>query len=110
MNILEYFLLFFLYIVIGYLIHQNIKLKRLLKKQELLGKKSLDEAGQALTNTLKIAFDNIKRLSQKTDKMSSTLKDHTEKIHSIMLGNKRKTQILQSIEKHAEINKNSTDN
>jgi hypothetical protein len=106
MNIFEYFLLFLLYFIVGYLIYQNIKLRRLIKRQELLGKKALDEAGQALTGTLKVAFDNIKRLMQKTDKISSTLKDHTEKIHSIMIVNKRKHEILQSIEKNSETIKN----
>jgi hypothetical protein len=36
--------------------------------------------------------------------MSSTLKEHTEKIQSIMVGNKRKMEIIQSIEKNSKEN------
>ena len=43
--------------------------------------KSLVEAGNAITDTLKIVFDNLKRTTHKQDKQSKELNQITGRIH-----------------------------
>lgn len=45
--------------------------------------KSLAEAGNAITDTLKIAFDNLKRTTHKQDKQTNELNQITGRIHRV---------------------------
>lgn len=45
--------------------------------------KSLAEAGGAITDTLKVAFDNIKRTTHKQDKQTNELHQITNRIHRV---------------------------
>lgn len=45
--------------------------------------KSLVDAGNAITDTLKIIFDNLKRTTQKQDKQANELHQTTNRIHRI---------------------------
>ena len=54
-------------------------------------RKMITDAGVALTDTLKIAFDNLKQLNKKLDKIGAITKDNKERIQNIMVGNRPNT-------------------
>lgn len=45
--------------------------------------KSLVEAGNAITDTLKIIFDNLKRTTHKQDKQANELHQTTNRVHRV---------------------------
>jgi hypothetical protein len=51
-------------------------------------RKLIADAGIALTETIKIAFDNIKQINQKHERLSAIVKDNKEKIQNIMVGSR----------------------
>lgn len=53
-------------------------------------KRAANEAGKALTDALRVAFDNIKQLNQKQTQASNSIKTINEKIQSILFGKKAK--------------------
>lgn len=45
--------------------------------------KSLVEAGNAITDTLKVAFDNLKRVTHKQDKQTNEIHQTTNRVHRV---------------------------
>jgi hypothetical protein len=68
-----YVALFLLYGVAGYLLYRNVRLKRQLKEQDISHKRALAEAGNAIADTLKVAFENIKQHNAKINKLDKKL-------------------------------------
>jgi hypothetical protein len=78
-----YVALFLLYGVSGYLFYINHKLKKQIKSQDISHKKALAEAGNAITDTLKIAFDNIKQHNVKLDKLNNKHTEYQSRFHRL---------------------------
>lgn len=78
-----YVALFLLYGVSGYLFYINHKLKKQIKSQDTSHKKALAEAGNAITDTLKIAFDNIKQHNAKLDKLNNKHTEYQSRFHRL---------------------------
>lgn len=49
-----------------------------------------NEGGKALTDALRVAFDNIKQLNQKQTQTNNSIKTINEKIQSILFGKRAK--------------------
>lgn len=58
-------------------------------------KKSLTEAGNAITDTLRIAFDNLKRNSGEHNKINTKLTEHNSRIHRLEQHINRKPQEIE---------------
>jgi hypothetical protein len=73
-------------LLIGLDVYLIIKLRKLGK---MLGEKSsehnkkLSEAGNAITDTLRVVFDNLKRQSVKTDKLDKKETEYQSRFHKI---------------------------
>jgi hypothetical protein len=78
-----YLLIFSLYAICGYLLHKQVKILRMLKEQDITHKKSLAEAGSAITETLKVAFDNLKKNSNDHNKFNTKIVEHNSRIHRV---------------------------
>lgn len=53
-------------------------------------RRAINDGGKALTDTLRVAFDNMKQMTQKQSRMENSIKTINEKIQSIMFGKKAK--------------------
>lgn len=78
-----YVILFLLLGLVSYLFYLNNKLNKLLKEQDVAHKKALVEAGNAITDTLKIAFDNIKQHNVKLDKLNNKHTEYQSRFHRL---------------------------
>lgn len=78
-----YIALFVLFVICGYLLYQHVQLERRVKEQDKAHKKALADAGSAITDTLKIAFDNLKKNSSEHNKVNNKLTEHTGRIHRL---------------------------
>ena len=78
-----YVALFLLYGVSGYLFYINHRLKKQIQSQDISHKKALAEAGNAITDTLKIAFDNIKQHNVKLDKLNNKHTEYQSRFHRL---------------------------
>jgi len=56
--------------------------KRLVKSDEV-HRNALKEAGNAITETLSVAFDNLKKHTTTIAKHNSVLSEHTKRIHRL---------------------------
>jgi ribosomal 50S subunit-associated protein YjgA (DUF615 family) len=78
-----YVILFLLLGLVSYLFYSNNKLNKLIKTQDVAHKKALAEAGNAITDTLKIAFDNIKQHNVKLDKLNNKHTEYQSRFHRL---------------------------
>jgi hypothetical protein len=83
MEIFAYILLFLLVSANVYLIYKAIDLQKQLNKLDKDHKKQLVDAGNAITDTLKVAFDNLKRNSSEHNKINSKLTEYNSRIHRL---------------------------
>lgn len=83
MEVIMYIAFFILFVACGYLVYQYGRLERVIKEQNKIQKKELVDAGNAITETLKIAFDNLKKLSNKQDKNQNEFNQILGRIHRI---------------------------
>ena len=83
MEIIVYIILFVLLSLDVYLIYKSYKLEKRLNTQAQDQKKQLVEAGNAITDTLKIAFDNLKRNSSDHNKINAKISEHNSRIHRL---------------------------
>lgn len=74
------------YIAIGLLVYKIIRLEARIKTMDKEHRKVVADAGMALTETIKVAFDNLKQINQKHERLSAIVKDNKEKIQNIMVG------------------------
>lgn len=92
MDILETILFVTLFSVSGYFVYEMFKLKKMLKRHNEEQKKALTEAGNAITDTLRVAFDNLKRNSADHNKINAKLTEHNSRIHRLEQFNNRNAQ------------------
>lgn len=78
-----YVALFLLYGLVGYLFYLNLKIRKQIEEQNISHKKALAEAGNAITDTLKIAFDNIKQHNVKLDKLNNKHTEYQSRFHRL---------------------------
>jgi len=78
-----YIAFFVLFGLCGYLIYQNMQLARKIIEQNIAHKKSLAEAGNAITETLRVAFDNLKKNTTEHGKFNSKFVEHNSRIHRL---------------------------
>ena len=78
-----YVILFLLLGLVSYLFYSSNKLNKLIKAQDVAHKKALAEAGTAITDTLKIAFDNIKQHNVKLDKLNNKHTEYQSRFHRL---------------------------
>jgi len=83
MEALIYIAFFVLFVLYGYLVHQHALLKRKLEEHNALQKKALAEAGNAITETLRVAFDNLKKNTNEHGKFNSKFVEHNSRIHRL---------------------------
>jgi hypothetical protein len=78
-----YIAFFALFVICGFLLYQHVQLERRLKEQDIAHKKALAEAGNAITDTLKVAFDNLKRNASDHSKINGKLTEQNSRIHRL---------------------------
>lgn len=61
----------------------NHRLRKQIQSQDISHKKALAEAGNAITDTLKIAFDNIKQHNVKLDKLNNKHTEYQSRFHRL---------------------------
>lgn len=83
MEALIYIAFFVLFITCGYLVYQHIHLEKKIKDQEKSQKKAIADAGNAITDTLRVAFDNIKRHGSEINKLSGKHTEYQSRIHRL---------------------------
>ena len=83
MEIFAYIMLFILVIANVYLILKGIALHKQLDRLDKEHKKQLTEAGNAITDTLRVAFDNLKRNNSDHNKINSKITEHNSRIHRL---------------------------
>lgn len=83
METFVYISFFILYAFCGYLLYLNNKTLRKIQEQDIAHKKSLVEAGNAITETLRVAFDNLKRNTTDHNKINSKIVEHSGRIHRL---------------------------
>ena len=76
------------FITICYLLYKITKLQMRIKEMDKEHRKLVADAGMAITETMKVAFDNLKQLNQKHERLSVIVKDNKEKIQNIMVGSR----------------------
>lgn len=81
---------------VGYLVYRTVQLDRKIKEQDIAHKKALAEAGNAITDTLKIVFENLKKNSSDHGKLNSKLVEHNSRIHRLEQHINRKNQQIES--------------
>jgi len=74
------------FIIICFLLYKTLKLQRQIEEMDKEHRRLIADAGTALTQTIKIAFDTIKNINQKHERLSVIVKDSKEKIQNIMIG------------------------
>lgn len=96
METIIYIAFFVLFMLNGYFMYSHIKLKNVLKKQDIDHRKALVEAGNAITDTLKIVFENLKKNSSDHIKINTKLTEHSSKVHRLEQHINRKNQQIES--------------
>lgn len=88
-----------------------MKIEKRIAQQDLQHKKALAEAGSAITDTLKIAFDNLKKNTADHNKLNAKLTEHNSRLHRLEQHITRTTQSFQkNKESIEEFDKNSLKN
>lgn len=84
-----YFFITSLFLISGYLLYQNKNLKDKINQIDYKRNKEFSDAGRAITDALRTAFENIKTVNQKQERLSKNLKDMDIRLQSIMFHDKR---------------------
>lgn len=69
--------------------YQINKIKKQLSQQDEQQKKALAEAGNAITDTIRVAFDNIKKNAADRSRINSKLTEHNSRIYRLEQNNNR---------------------
>lgn len=83
MDIFIYTSFFILFAFCGYLLYIANKMQRKLKEQDEKHRKALLEAGNAITETLHVAFDSLKKNASDHNKLNSKIVEHNTRIHRL---------------------------
>ena len=75
MNYLQILLFVILFTLLGLSIYEIFRLKNQLRKQSEDQKRLLADAGNAITDTLRTAFDNLKNINQKHERLNKSVKE-----------------------------------
>ena len=89
MAILEAIFFVAIFSLIGYLMYKISKLNQTIANDNENHKKALAEAGNAITETLRVAFDNLKRNNAEHGKINTKLNEHSSRIHRLEQQNNR---------------------
>jgi predicted PurR-regulated permease PerM len=89
MNNLQILLFVILFTLLGLSIYEIVKVKKQLLQQNENQKRSLAEAGNAITDTLRTAFDNIKNINQKHERLNKSVKEIDSRLQGIIIHEKK---------------------
>lgn len=101
-----YLFILALFIIAGLFHYKIIQLEKKLNESNAKRAKDLVDAGQALTDALKKAFDNIKTLNQKHERLSRSVKEIETRVQGYMIHDKKIIrQRFQNVAKNKETDK-----
>jgi Fic family protein len=101
-----YFFILVLFVMAGYFHYRIIQLERKIKENNSKRAKELSDAGKAITETLRSAFDNIKVLNQKHERLNKNVKELETRFQSLTSHDKRLIkQRIQNISKDGKSSK-----
>ena len=83
MNYFVYITLFVILLVEIYISYKLYGLYKNLKKLEKESRQNLNEAGGAISDTLKVLFDNLKRQTSKLDKLNNKHTEYQSRFHRL---------------------------
>lgn len=83
MDIIVYILVLLLIGLDAYLIRKTYTLEKKLNEKSTEHQKRLSDAGDAITDTLRVAFDNLKRNSNDHQKINAKLTEYNSRIHRL---------------------------
>lgn len=89
MDTLETILFTVMFSVSGYFIYEMFQLNKKMTKKIEEQKKALSDAGSAISDTLRVAFDNLKRNTAEHNKINAKLNEHNSRIHRLEQHNNR---------------------
>jgi len=89
MNSIEIILFVILFTALILSIYEIFRLKNQFRKQNEDQKRSLAEAGSAITDTLRTAFDNIKNINQKHERLNRDVKEIDAKLQGLIIHEKK---------------------
>ncbi len=69
--------------------YQNKNLKNKIDQNDTKRSKEFSDVGRVITDALRTAFENIKTVNQKQERLSRNLKDLETRLQSIMFHDKR---------------------
>lgn len=81
-----YIAFFVLFVICGFLLYQHVQLERRINEvdeQNKANKKALSDAGNAITETLRVAFDNLKRHNAEINKISNKHSEYQSRLHRL---------------------------
>jgi hypothetical protein len=108
MQILIYVLIFSLFLLIGYLQYSIVKLKKETKENNAKRIKEFLDTGKAVTETLQAAFDNIKIVNQKHERLNKNFKELEGKFYNFTSHEKRiMKQTIQNTANNKNFQKNT---
>jgi len=84
-----YFFILVLFVMAGYFQYQIVQLERKQKENNSKRAKELSDAGKAITETLRTAFDNIKVINQKHERLNKSVKDLKVRLQNLTSHDKR---------------------
>jgi ribosomal 50S subunit-associated protein YjgA (DUF615 family) len=96
-------MMFVILLVEIYVSYKLYSLYKKLNKLEQGSKKQLNEAGNAIADTLRVVFDNLKRQGSKMDKLSNKHTEYQSRFHRLEQTTQR---LLSSIDKEAPTKQN----
>lgn len=83
MEIFIYIAIFVLFIMCGYIMYRHVLLERKVKEQDESHRKAIVNSGNAITDTLRVAFDNLKRNASDHNKINGKITEHNSRIHRL---------------------------
>jgi NAD-dependent DNA ligase len=89
MNSIEIILFVILFTALTLCIYEIVRLKNQLRKQNEDQKRSLAEAGNAITDTLRTAFENIKNVNQKYERLNKNVKEIDTRLQGLIVHEKK---------------------
>jgi peptidoglycan hydrolase CwlO-like protein len=89
MNSLQILLFVILFTLLGLSIYEIFRLKNQLIKQSEDQKRSLSEAGNAITDALRTIFSNIKNINQKHERLNKNVKEIDERLQRLIIREKK---------------------
>lgn len=84
-----YFFIFVLFVVSGFFQYKIIQLEKNLNEANKKRAKELSDTGKAITETLRTAFDNLKILNQKHERLNKNVKELEVRFHNLAAHDKR---------------------